>query len=151
MEAPQSGTPHDGTQQDVKQTVRSFYEAFARRDVDAVRALADPQVEWTSAENFIYADRSPYVGIDAVLRLIFDRLFQDWDSFSMGVNEILGGGEIVIANGRFRGLFRANRAPIDAQFVQVFQFKDGKIARCQMYTDTAQFKDAIGQILSAGA
>ncbi len=140
-----------GTEQDGKQTVRSFYEAFLRRDVDAVRALADPQIEWTSAENFIYADHSPYVGVDAVLNLIFGRLFFDWDNFSMDVREILGGGEIVIANGRFRGTFRANRAPIDAQFVQVFQFRDGKIARCQMYTDTAQFKDAIGQIHSARA
>jgi len=146
MEAPQSDTQQDG-----KQTVRLFYEAFARRDVDAARALVDPQIEWTSAENFIYADHSPYVGADAVLKLIFERLFIDWDNFSMRPNGILGGGEIVIANGRFRGTFRANRAPIDAQFVQVFQFKDGKIARCQMYTDTAQFKDAISQILSTGA
>jgi ketosteroid isomerase-like protein len=30
--------------------------------------------------------------------------------------------------------------------VQVFQFKDGKIAKCQMYTDTAQFKDSISRI-----
>jgi len=146
MEAPESGPPQDG-----KQIVRSLYEAFARRSVDAVRALVHPRIEWTSAENFIYADQSPYVGVDAVLRLIFERLYLDWDNFSMNPSEILGGGEIVIANGRFRGIFRANRAPIDAQFVQVFQFQDGKIARCQMYTDTAQFKEAISQIRSAGA
>lgn len=63
--------------------------------------------------------------------------------------EILGGGEIVIASGRFRGKFKANGATIDAQFVQVFQFKGGKIAKCQMYTDTAQFKEAISQGMTA--
>jgi len=132
---------------DYSQTVRSFYEAFSRRDAQRFRELMDPQIEWTSAENFLYADRSPYVGADAVHHLIFARLFGDWDGFSMTAGEILGGGEIVIASGRFRGTFKANGAIIDAQFVQVFQFKDGKIAKCQMYTDTAQFKEAISRDL----
>ena len=136
---------------DGPQTVRAFYDAFARRDAQSFAALLDPHIEWTSAENFIYADHSPYVGVEAVLKLIFSRLFNDWDNFAMNAKEILGAGEIAIASGRFRGTFKANRASIDAQFVQVFHFKDGKIARCQLYTDTAQFKEAINQIQSAGA
>jgi hypothetical protein len=135
---------HDHTQ-----TVRSFYEAFARKDASRFVDLLDPAIEWTAAESFLYADQSPYVGVDAVFKLIFGRVFDDWDAFSMSPGEILGGGEIVIANGRFRGKFKENGAAIDAQFVQVFQFKDGKIAKCQMYTDTAQFKEIIAQIRSA--
>jgi ketosteroid isomerase-like protein len=131
--------------QDHTQTVRSFYDAFARRDFQRFAELLDPRIEWNAAENFLYADRSPYVGIDAVVTLIFGRLFTDWDDFSMNPGEILAGGEIVIASGRFRGTFKANAAPVDAQFVQVFQFKDGRIAKCQMYTDTAQFKDTMGR------
>lgn len=137
--------------QDYTQTVRSFYAALAVRDAERFRTLLDPNIEWSSAENFVYADNSPYVGIDAVVNLIFGRLFADWDAFSMNPFEILGGGEVVIANGRFRGIFKVNRAPVDAQFVQVFQFKDGRIVRCQMYTDTAQFKDTIGRTLSVGS
>jgi len=131
---------------DYTQTVRSFYDAFARRDAQLFTELLDPQIEWTSAENFLYADHSPYVGIDAVLKLIFERLPADWDDFSVSAGEVLGGGDLVIANGRFLGRFKANRALINAQFVQVFQFKDGKIAKCQMYTDTAQFKESISRI-----
>jgi len=130
---------------DYTQTVRAFYEAFVHRDPKLFAALLDPQIEWTSAENFIYADHSPYLGVDAVRKLIFERLPADWDNFSLTAGEILGGGDLVIANGRFRGTFKANGASIDAQFVQVFQFKDGKIARCQMYTDTAHFKESISQ------
>lgn len=116
---------------DYTQTVRSFYDAFARRDAQLFTELLDPQIEWTAAENFLYADQSPYVGIDAVLKLIFVRLPADWDDFSVSAGEVLGG---------------ANGASINAQFVQVFQFKDGKIAKCQMYTDTAQFKESISRI-----
>jgi ketosteroid isomerase-like protein len=137
--------------QDAIRTIRTFYDAFARRDAQLLTGLLDPGIEWTAAESFIYADQSPYVGVDAVLKLLFGRLFVDWDDFSMSAVEILGGGEIVIASGRFRGTFKANRVPINAQFVQVFQLKDGKIAKCQMYTDTAQFKETISQILSSGA
>jgi ketosteroid isomerase-like protein len=137
--------PHDYTQ-----TVRSFYDAFHRQDTQRFAELLDPQIEWTSAENFIYSDHSPYVGIDAVLKLIFGRLPADWDDFSISAGEILGGGDLVIASGRFQGTFKANGASIDAQIVQVFQFKDGKVLKCQMYTDTAQFKESISQIRSAG-
>jgi ketosteroid isomerase-like protein len=131
---------------DYTQTVWSFFDALARRDAQLLTELLDPQVEWTSAENFLYADQSPYVGIDAVLKLIFERLPADWDDFSVSAGEVLGGGDLVIANGRFLGRFKANGASINAQFVQVFQFKDGKIAKCQMYTDTAQFKESISRI-----
>jgi ketosteroid isomerase-like protein len=131
-------------------TIRSFYKAFARLDDQLLIELLDPQIEWNSAENFLYADQSPYVGVDTVLEL-FKRLFADWDHFSMSPGEILGSGEIVIASGRFRGTYRANGAPINAQFVQVFQFKSGRISKCQVYTDTAQFKEAISRIRSASA
>ena len=131
---------------DYTQTVRSFYDALARRDAQLLTELLDPQIEWTSAESFVYADQSPYLGIDAVRQLIFGRLPADWDNFSVSAGEVLGGGDLVIASGRFRGRFKANGASIDAQFVQVFQFKDGKIAKCQVYTDTAQFKESISRI-----
>jgi len=83
-----------------------------------------------------------------VATLILGRVLADWDAFTMNPAEILAGGEIVIASGRIQGMFKANRAPIDAQFVQVFQFKDGRIAKVQMYTDTAQFKETIGRTRS---
>jgi hypothetical protein len=137
--------------QDHTQIVRSFYEAFAHRNPRQFAELVDPGIEWTSAENFIYADHSPYVGVDAVLNFVFKRLPADWDNFSLSAGEILGGGDLVIASGRFRGTFKANGASIDAQYVQVFQFKDDKIAKCQMYTDTAQFKESISQDRLASA
>jgi hypothetical protein len=34
----------------------------------------DPSIEWNEAENFIYADRNPYVGPQAVLEGVFTRL-----------------------------------------------------------------------------
>ena len=50
----------------------------------------------------------------------------------------------MIARGRYRGTFKATGTAIDAEFVHVFRFKDGKIVMWQSYTDTAQFKEAVG-------
>ncbi len=139
-------TPHDSIQ-----TVRTLFEAFSQRDAGRFVEYLDPKIEWTSAENFIYAEASPRVGIQAVVQHLFGRVLVDWDNFRMVPVEILGSGDIVIASGRFRGVFKANGAPIDAQFVQVFQFKDGKVAKIQMYTDTAQFRDTVTAIRSTSA
>ena len=131
---------------DYTQMVRSLYDTFARRDRSRCAEFFDPLIEWRSAENFLYADQSPYVGTEAVAHLLFDRLFADWDNFSMTPAEILGGGDVVIASGRFRGTFRTNGATINAQFVHVLHFRNGRIFNCQMYTDTAQFRDTIGKL-----
>lgn len=119
-----------------------LYAAFSQGDADRCLRFLDPQIEWNSAENFIYSDQSPYIGTEAVRKLVFERLPADWDDFLWIPGEILGAGDLVIANGRFKGRFKATGAEIDAQFVQVFQFRDGRIVRCQIYTDTAQFKEA---------
>jgi ketosteroid isomerase-like protein len=129
---------------DYRHMVDRFYKLYARHDVSAVLDLFDPRAEMHSAENFIYAKGSPYVGPDAIREGIFDRLEADWDGFSAVHEEILGAGEVVIARGRYRGTYKATGTSINAEFVHVFRFKDGKIAMLQSYTDTAQFKEAVG-------
>jgi ketosteroid isomerase-like protein len=135
---------------DSVEIIRSFHQAFAAQDKERFTSFLSPAIEWTSAENFIYADHSPYRGIPAVLDLIFRRIQEDWDGFSMTAGEILGGDGLVILSGRFHGVFRANGVRVNAQMVQVFQLVDGKIAKVQVYTDTAQFKEVVNQIRHAG-
>jgi len=129
---------------DHRQTVKRFYRLYAIKDIRSTMDLFDPQVEMHPAENFIYATGKPYVGVDAILGSIVTRVEAEWDGFTMTADEILGAGEVVIARGRYRGTYKATGTPIDAEFVHVFRFKDGKIAMWQSYTDTAQFKEAVG-------
>jgi ketosteroid isomerase-like protein len=126
-----------------------FYDAFIDRDPQRFLELLHPEIEWFAAEGLLYADHSPYVGPEAVRDLIFVRMHGDWDPFLVSANEILGRDGLVIASGRFRGTYKGNGAKIDAQLVQVFQFKDDKIVKVQVYTDTAQFKESISQLREA--
>ena len=121
----------------------SFYAAMGRGDLPSLIGLLDPNVVWTEAENFVYADKSPYVGVDALIAGLFTRLGAEWDGFSAVPEEIVDGGETVVALGRYGGVYKASAARVNAQFVHVFRFKEGKIASFQQYTDTAQFNDAV--------
>jgi uncharacterized protein len=136
---------------DNREKIASMYEAFARGDIRAVLGMLAPAVEWNEAENFIYADRNPYLGPNAVLDGVFMRVGTEWDGFSATPEEILSVGDTVIARGRYRGAYKTTRTQVDAQFVHVFKFKDGKIIQFQQYTDTAQFREAVSLGRTAGA
>jgi hypothetical protein len=124
-------------------TIEAFYGAMGRADIPVILGTLDPNVVWNEAEHFVYADRSPYIGIDALLTGLFARLAGEWDGFSAVPHEIVDGGDTVVAFGRYTGVYKATGVKVDAQYTHVFKFKDGKVAGFQQYTDTAQFKDAV--------
>src|SRR5579871_6872086 len=125
------------------ETVRAFYSAMARGDIATALGFFDPQIEWNEAENFIYSDKNPYIGPQAVLSGVFAPLGSEWDQFAAKPEEILDAGETVVALGRYTGTYKKTGASVNAQFVHVFSFKNGKVAQYQQYTDTAQFRDAV--------
>jgi ketosteroid isomerase-like protein len=135
---------------DIGKIVESFYDGMERRDYAALDELLDSSVEWNSAENFIYAARNPYVGKDAVMGIL-RQIEQDWDGFTLVHAETMVVGEIAIIRGRYQGKFKATGFELDAEFVHVLRFRDGKLVMGQTYTDTAQFRDAVNQVLGRGA
>lgn len=100
--------------------VRSLYDAFARGDVPAVLGSFDPEIVWMEAENINYADRNPYRGPQAVLEGVFMRIGQDWQEFRVNVQEIVDGGDTVVALGRYSAVNKTTKQPLDAQFVHVW-------------------------------
>lgn len=124
--------------------VKAVYDAFARGDVGAVLGGFDPQIEWREADNFLYADRNPYVGPQAVAEGVFMRLGADVDGFTLAPARYIDGGDTVVVEGRYRGSMKATGTKVDAQFAHVWQFRDGKVVRFQQYTDTRQWAEAAG-------
>jgi ketosteroid isomerase-like protein len=88
--------------QDQSDVIRALYDAFARGDMAAVLGAFAPDIVWNEAEGFVYADRNPYVGPQAVLEGVFMRLGTEWDGFNAMPEEIIGSGDSVIARGRYR-------------------------------------------------
>ena len=127
-----------------KKTIEGMYEAFGSGDIAFVIGALDPDVEWWEAENFIYADRNPYVGPQAVLEGVFARIGKEWAWFTVTPKEVLDAGESVVGHGYYAGKYLQTGHEVRAQFAHVFTFRDGKVVKFQQYTDTAQFQKAVG-------
>jgi ketosteroid isomerase-like protein len=110
-------------------------------DVPGALGQLDPNVEWHEAENFVYADHSPYKGIDNLVNGLFMRLMTEWEGFKAIPEEFIASGDRVVVLGYYNGVFRETEKPVKAQMVHVYKVANGKIVHCQQHTDTAQFRD----------
>jgi uncharacterized protein len=129
------------SQQDVE-TVRSAYDAFNRKDIPAVLALYDPQIEWIEAGG----GRAP-AGIfrepQNVANDVFATVPQNFDDFRAEPEQFIDAGEHVVVVGRFRGKAKSG-ATLDAPFVHVNRMRNGKVVGFQNYVDATRWASARG-------
>ena len=126
------------------QLVRSLYDALGRGDIEEVLEGLDENVEWNQAEHTPYWPGEPMVGRQAVLAGVFARIGEDFDDFTIDVQRVVGCGETVLVEARYRGTVKQTGASLDAQVAHVYDFRDGKAVRWQQYTDTWQFAEVFG-------
>lgn len=123
--------------------VRGIYDAFGKGDIPGVLSKLAKEIEWREAENFIYADRNPYIGPHAVLEGVFMRIGSQWNGFAVTPDSILDAGDQVVALGTYSGTYKKTGKAVRAQMVHVWNIVDGKAVKFQQYTDTKQFADVV--------
>ena len=129
------------SQQDV-QTVRSAYDAFNRKDIPAVLAAYDPQIEWIEAGG----GRSPagtFRGSQSVAIDVFATVPQNFDDFRAEPEQFIDAGEHVVVVGRFRGK-GTNGVSLDAPFVHVNRMRNGKVVAFQNFVEATSWAKAWG-------
>lgn len=122
--------------------VRTFYDAVGRGDVAGVVASLHPELEWTEAQRFPYYSgtwRSPQ---EVVERLLVP-LRRDWTDFSATPDEFVVQGDRVVTLGHYAGTARETGRTMRAPFAHVWTVRDGRLARFDMYTDTALVLEAL--------
>lgn len=124
--------------------VRSVYEALAKGDAQTVLGLLSDKVEWNEAEHFPYWPGGPIIGPQAVLAGVFARIPNDFDGFTVDVRRLVGGGDTVLAEVRYRATAKATGRRLDAQVAHVWDVREGKIARFQQYADTWHIAQVTG-------
>lgn len=122
--------------------VSSFYAAIARGDVDDILSLLHPSLEWTEAEGFPYYSGTWRTPQEVVERLLVP-LARDWKDFSATANEYIEAGDQVVAFGFYGGIANATGKAMRAAFAHRWKIRDGKLARFDMYTDTALVRAAL--------
>jgi uncharacterized protein len=124
--------------------VKGIYAAFAKGDVAAVLGVFDSGIVWNEAEGYRFAAGNPYVGAQTILTSVLMPLVTQLDGFTVTPSNLIDGGDHVAVEGRYAGTVKATGARLDAQFVHVFEVRDGKVVKFQQYTDTAQWSRAFG-------
>jgi uncharacterized protein len=129
------------SQQDVE-TVRRAYDAFNRKDIPAVLALYDPQIEWIEAGG----GRSPagtFRGPQSVANDVFATVPKNFDDFRAQPEQFIDAGEHVVVVGRFRGRAMSG-ATLDAPFVHVNRMRNGKVVGFQNFVEATSWAKAWG-------
>lgn len=124
--------------------IQRIYRDFAAGNIEAVLASMSPDIVWREANNFPYADRSPYVGPQAVLEGVFVRCATEWDGFSVEVDELLDAGDTIVALGRYRGGYKATGRAQETQIAHVWRIKNGRVVAFQQHADTLHVARVIG-------
>jgi ketosteroid isomerase-like protein len=119
------------------QLVHQIYAAFAAGDVPKFLGYLDPKIRWNEAESFPLADRNPYIGPEAIVRGVLERLFAEWDDFKVEVGEIVG-DDVVTMFGRYQAKHKATGKALDVQAAHTWWFAGGKAVRFQQMVDTAK-------------
>jgi len=124
--------------------IRGVYEAFAKGDVPGVLGALDAKVEWNEAEHFTYWNGAPFIGPDAIVANVFARIPQDFDGFGVEVKRIVGDGDTVLVEARYRGTAKKTGKRLDVQVAHVWDVRSGKVVRFQQYVDTWQVAQVTG-------
>jgi ketosteroid isomerase-like protein len=123
--------------------VRRAYDAWNRRDFDAVIALIDPEIEWTTIgrPRFIGTEVT-YHGHEGV-REFWRLLIEPWTEFHIEVEGTRAAGDLVVAFVRFHG--KAREGPeLEAPFVHLLNIRQSKAVRFRAFDNRAEALEAAG-------
>jgi ketosteroid isomerase-like protein len=126
--------------------IKRLYDAFRNGDVPGVLWGMSTDIVWNEAENFPYADNNPYRGPEAVAAGVFARCIGEWDGFAVAMDDLIDGGDRVVALGRYVGSFKGTGRRMNAQAAHVWTLKDGKVVAFQQYIDTLDVARATGAV-----
>jgi ketosteroid isomerase-like protein len=121
--------------------VRQSLDAYSRRDVETLRALADPDIEldWSASRGWI---AGVYRGFDEVLRFYSD-YFDAFEEIVIKPDRFIEAGDsVVIPNiSHQRG---RDGVEVSARSTLVFTIRSGRTIRICLYQETEEALQAVG-------
>lgn len=131
--------------QETVEIVRRVYDAGARRDVAAVLALYDPEVEWDISHSPAreLMGRRVYHGHDG-LRSFFREWYEAWETVQPDLDELFDAGEHVISAEITRGRGRASGVEVELPHHAVWTIRNGRIIRVVWFGTREEALEAAG-------
>jgi ketosteroid isomerase-like protein len=114
--------------------LRTAYEGFGRRDIQAVLSVMDPDIEWDATDAL--AHTGFYRGHEGVTEYV-DTLSAVWAEFNLNPEQFTESGDAahVMVLGSVTGKLVASGQDVEARFAHVLQLEDGKVTRLKVCLD----------------
>lgn len=122
--------------------VRESYEAFERRDLDALLDHFPPDIEVHDPPDI--ADAAVHRGREAVKR-DWAHVFEAFDDFRVDVEEEHEAGEDLVVFVRYSGRGKASGIDVDAELAHIWTFRGGTPIRLRQFLDRAAALEAAGR------
>jgi len=113
------------------EVMRAVYDAFNRRDLDALWSLVDPECE-VDLTNSMGFDRSKYTGREGVLKF-FESYWDSFESITIEVEECIEGRDAVVVVIRARGRGFGSGVEVDARGPHAWSFSKGRVVRLALH------------------
>ena len=122
------------------ETMKSLYDAFAAGDGETLGALLG-DTDWVKAAGGPYGGR--YRGLGEVAESVFGPIGRNVQGFTAVPDEILPvGNDKALALGFYRGSTAAG--PLETRFAHLASVQDGRITHFEQFTDTHEWRVAVG-------
>jgi len=121
---------------DQAEWVRRAYEAFNRRDNDALAGLMDPDIEFRTTVETAHGR----AGVEEWVRQV-DELFDD---FQIEIEETLEAGDRVVVLVHEHARAKGSGLDVDMRIGHVWTLRDGRAVAMHAYPTHAEARAAVG-------
>jgi ketosteroid isomerase-like protein len=122
--------------------VRGLYDAFNRRDFDAVLSVFAENIDWYEAEGMPFGggyQRGP----QAVAENVLGPMTTVIDNLRITMDEVYAGGDEVVTITSGTGTAHESGKELRVQVAHAWTVRDGKIVRFRQFIDTVKYNEVI--------
>ena len=120
--------------------VRRLWEAWERRDTEAVLVHYDPAIVWEGGETGLGGSYRGHEGVRQYFREWLDT-FEGYDSKA---ETFIDAGDKVVVGSRVRGRGKASGVEVGMPGWQVYEVRDGLVIRVDFFQTEAEALEAVG-------
>lgn len=114
-------------------TARAAYDAFGRGDMETLRDQMAEDAVWLSSDELPLGGEIH--GRDEIIGS-FTQIPNYWSSFAVEPETFIDGGDYVVVRGTQHA--GTDRGEVDAPFLHLLEYHDGKLVRGEFYADSAK-------------
>ena len=122
------------------EVVKATFAAFAARDLEAVLALAHPEIELTAVTGEHAGRTEPYRGHDG-MREYFRDVAEVWEELNLTPREFRESGDLILVTGKVSA--RSRSRTVTGSTGWLWRVRDGKVIFARVYGSAADATAAL--------